>query len=70
MGTLFLAYLAGALTTINPCVLPLLPILMASAYASGRVGPVALGAGLVTAFTLVGVAVSATGSFLGSSQPP
>jgi cytochrome c-type biogenesis protein len=65
MGTFFLAYLAGALTTINPCVLPLLPILVASAYASGRLGPVALGAGLVASFTLVGVAISATGSFLG-----
>jgi cytochrome c-type biogenesis protein len=65
MSALFLAFLAGALTTINPCVLPLLPILAASAYASGRLGPVALGAGLVTAFTVVGVAVSATGAFLG-----
>jgi cytochrome c biogenesis protein CcdA len=65
MGSLLLAYLAGALTTINPCVLPLLPILMASALASGRLGPVALGAGLVTSFTIVGVAISATGSFLG-----
>ncbi len=65
MGALLLAFLAGALTTINPCVLPLLPILAASAYASGRLGPVALGAGLVTAFTLVGVAISATGTFLG-----
>jgi cytochrome c biogenesis protein CcdA len=65
MTALFLAFAAGALTTINPCVLPLLPILVGSAFASGRFGPIALGAGLVTAFTIVGVAVSASGSFLG-----
>jgi cytochrome c-type biogenesis protein len=65
MSVLVLAFLAGALTTINPCVLPLLPILVASAYASGRFGPIALGAGLVTSFTVIGVAISATGSFLG-----
>jgi cytochrome c-type biogenesis protein len=65
MGALILAFLAGALTTINPCVLPLLPILVASAYGSGRLGPIALGAGLVVSFTIIGVAISATGSFLG-----
>jgi cytochrome c biogenesis protein CcdA len=65
MLALVLAFLAGALTTINPCVLPLLPVLVGSALASGRLGPVALGAGLVSAFTLVGVVVSASGSFLG-----
>lgn len=65
MGALVLAFIAGALTTINPCVLPLLPVLVASALASGRFGPVALGAGLITSFTLVGIAVSATGDVLG-----
>jgi cytochrome c biogenesis protein CcdA len=65
MSALVLAFLAGALTTINPCILPLLPILVVSAYASGGFGPVALGAGLVTSFTLIGVAISASGNFLG-----
>ncbi|SRR5579885_760801 len=68
MDALFLAFLAGALTTINPCVLPLLPIVFASALASGRFGPAALAAGLVASFTLVGVAVAAGGSFLGLDE--
>jgi cytochrome c biogenesis protein CcdA len=68
MGALVLAFLAGALTTINPCVLPLLPVLFASALASGKLGPVALVAGLVTSFTLVGVAVAATGSLFGFDE--
>jgi cytochrome c-type biogenesis protein len=65
MGALVVAFVAGALTTINPCVLPLLPILVASAYGSSRFGPLALGAGLVASFTIVGVAISATGGFFG-----
>jgi cytochrome c biogenesis protein CcdA len=65
MTALVLAFAAGALTTINPCVLPLLPILLASAFASSRVGPLALGAGLVTSFTVIGVAISASGNLLG-----
>jgi cytochrome c-type biogenesis protein len=68
MGALLLAFLAGALTTINPCVLPLLPVVFASALASGRFGPAALVAGLVASFTLVGVAVAAGGSFLGLDE--
>lgn len=65
MGALLLAFLAGALTTINPCVLPLLPIVFASALASGKLGPVALVAGLVTSFTLLGVAIAAAGDVFG-----
>lgn len=65
MTALLLAFLAGALTTINPCVLPLLPVFVGSAFASGRFGPVALGAGLVASFTIIGVAIGASGSLLG-----
>jgi cytochrome c biogenesis protein CcdA len=65
MTALVLAFLAGALTTVNPCVLPLLPVLIASAFASGRLGPLALGAGLIASFTIVGVAIGASGAFLG-----
>lgn len=68
MGALLLAFLAGALTTINPCVLPLLPIVFASALASGRLGPVALVAGLVTSFTILGVAIAAAGDVFGLNE--
>lgn len=68
MIALTLAFAAGALTTVNPCVLPLLPVLAASAVSSGRLGPLALGAGLVTSFTIAGVAISASGAFLGLDE--
>lgn len=65
MGALLLSFVAGTLTTINPCVLPLLPIVFATALSAGRAGPFALIIGLVAGFTLVGVAVAATGAFFG-----
>jgi cytochrome c biogenesis protein CcdA len=68
MGALFLSFIAGALTTINPCVLPLLPVVFATALTTGRAGPLALVAGLVTGFTAVGVAVAAAGSFFGIDE--
>lgn len=68
MGALFLSFTAGALTTINPCVLPLLPVVFATALATGRAGSLALVAGLVTGFTAVGVAVAAAGSFFGIDE--
>ena len=43
---LFLGFLAGALTFINPCVLPVLPIVLGSALQSGRHGPLAIAAGM------------------------
>ncbi|MBT6272784.1 MAG: cytochrome c biogenesis protein CcdA [Chromatiales bacterium] len=59
------AYLAGALTLINPCVLPLLPIIIAGAFQASRLGPLALACGLTLSFTIVGVGVTAFGHLAG-----
>lgn len=61
-----LAYLAGALTILSPCVLPLVPVVMSTAARSHRWGPLALSAGLVGAFTVVGFAVATLGAASGS----
>lgn len=55
------AYVAGVLTLVNPCVLPLLPIVIAAAFQNSRLGPLALAAGLTVSFAVVGVAVTAFG---------
>ena len=55
------AYVAGLLTLINPCVLPLLPIVIAAAFQNSRFGPLALAAGLTVSFAVVGVSVTAFG---------
>ena len=63
--TYFWAYLAGLLTLINPCVLPLLPIVIAASFQSSRIGPVMLAVGLTFSFTLAGVAVTVFGHLAG-----
>ena len=60
-----LAFAAGALTILSPCVLPLVPIVLGSAAQTHRYGPLALAGGLVTSFTVVGFAVATLGSSLG-----
>ena len=59
------AYLAGLLTLINPCVLPLLPIVIATAVQTSSRGPVALMLGVVVSFTAIGVGVTAFGHLVG-----
>lgn len=62
---LIFAYGAGLLTLINPCVLPVLPIVLATALQASRWGPVALAAGMSLAFVVLGVAISAFGRAIG-----
>jgi cytochrome c biogenesis protein CcdA len=63
--TLTLAFLAGLLSVINPCVLPLLPIVVAGAAADHRWGPLALAAGLALSFTAIGLFVAVIGFSIG-----
>lgn len=68
MTALLLAFFAGTLTVINPCILPLLPIVVAAAFANGKLGAAALLAGLVAGFATLGVLVNATGALFGVSE--
>lgn len=52
-----LAYGAGLLTLINPCVLPLLPLIAAGAVARHPLGPVAMALGMMVSFTFAGVTI-------------
>ena len=65
LGKYGLSLAAGSLSTLSPCVLPLLPILLGSAVAAHRFGPYALAAGLTLSFTAVGVLVASLGNVLG-----
>ena len=60
-----LGLLAGALSTLSPCVLPLVPVLLAAAVSAHRWGALALGAGLALSFTLVGLFLATLGASLG-----
>ena len=48
---LAIAFLAGVVTAISPCVLPVLPIIFAGGASGSRRRPLAIVAGLVVAFT-------------------
>ena len=64
-GTYGIALIAGLLTTLSPCVLPLVPILMGSAVTAHRLGPWALACGVALSFTLAGVFLASVGASLG-----
>jgi len=67
MTTLALSFLAGLLTILSPCVLPLAPIVVAASRARSVAGPLALAAGLAVSFGLVGGALAAAGIEAGDS---
>jgi len=56
--SLLLALLGGLLTSLSPCVIPLLPLVVGSAGSRHRFGPVALCAGLILSFSMLGVAIA------------
>jgi cytochrome c biogenesis protein CcdA len=60
-----LSFAAGGLSTMSPCVLPIVPILLGTALAAHRFGPYALACGLALSFTVVGVFVAGAGSAIG-----
>ncbi len=65
LGILGLAFAAGALTILSPCVVPLLPIVLSAAATKSKWGPLALGAGVVLAFVTVGLFVALVGFSIG-----
>ena len=56
-----LAFAAGMLTILSPCVLPLAPVVVASARAEDPRGPIALGLGLAATFGVVGGVLASFG---------
>ncbi|XYD07551.1 cytochrome c biogenesis protein CcdA [Methylobacterium sp. NMS12] len=65
LGTVGFAFLAGLLSVLSPCVLPLIPIVLGTAAAEHRLGPAALAAGLAIAFTAIGLFVATIGFTVG-----
>ncbi len=65
LGGISAGFLAGMLSTLSPCVLPLLPLVVGGAAAAHRAGPLALAAGLAVSFTAVGLFVATVGFSIG-----
>lgn len=68
LGLLLLGYGAGALSTLNPCVLPLLPIILFTVLQQNVWGPVALAAGLAVSFAAFGIFIALIGFGIGIDQ--
>lgn len=56
--TIGFAFLAGVITVLSPCVLPLLPIILASATQEGKARPIGMIVGFVGTFTAATLALS------------
>src|SRR5690606_34148083 len=65
MATLGLAFLAGVLSILNPCTLPILPVVLGAAISEHRYGPLFLAAGLTLSFTAIGLFVATVGFAIG-----
>ncbi len=65
MATLALAFLAGLLSILSPCVLPLVPIVLGAAISEHRFGPLALAGGLALSFTVLGLLIALVGFSVG-----
>jgi len=64
-GGIGFGFLAGLLSTLSPCVLPLLPLVLGAAAAAHRLGMLALAAGLVVSFVTVGLFLATIGYAIG-----
>lgn len=56
MGELGIAIAAGGLTTLNPCVFPILPLVVGASLQENKIAPVVMGIGMVFAFAALGLA--------------
>jgi cytochrome c-type biogenesis protein len=65
VGSLALAFVAGVLSILSPCVLPILPIVLGAAASEHRWGPAALAAGLAASFVVIGLFVATIGYSIG-----
>jgi cytochrome c biogenesis protein CcdA len=60
-----LSMAAGSLTTLSPCVFPILPLVVGGALQGNRFAPVAMGLGMTASFAGIGVLLGALGPALG-----
>jgi cytochrome c biogenesis protein CcdA len=65
VATYGLGFLAGMATLLSPCVLPILPLLFASALSRHRWGAAMLALGLALSFALTGTLLATLGAHLG-----
>lgn len=65
LSHLGLSMVAGSLTTLSPCVFPLLPLVLGGAVQSNPLAPLAMGAGMTASFAGIGLLLGTLGPALG-----
>lgn len=65
IGSVGLAFIAGTLSVLSPCVLPILPVVLGVAASNHKLGPAALAAGLTASFVAIGLFVATLGHSIG-----
>ena len=65
LASIGLGFLAGLLSILSPCVLPLVPLPLGAAAGEHRAGPWALAGGLALSFTAIGLFVATIGFAIG-----
>jgi len=60
-----LSLAAGGLTTLSPCVFPILPLVLGGAVQGNRLAPLAMGSGMAISFAFIGLVIGALGPALG-----
>jgi cytochrome c-type biogenesis protein len=65
LGSFVLALVAGMLSVLSPCVLPILPIVLGAAASERKWGPAALAIGLSASFVPIGMFVATIGYTIG-----
>ena len=65
LGSIGFGFVAGLLSTLSPCVLPLMPLVLGPALAAHRLGILALAAGLVLSYVAIGMFVATIGFGIG-----
>jgi cytochrome c biogenesis protein CcdA len=64
-GALALALIAGVLSVLSPCVLPILPVVLGAAASEHRWGPAVLAIGLSISFVAIGLFAATVGYSIG-----
>jgi cytochrome c-type biogenesis protein len=65
IGSPVLAFVAGVLSILSPCVLPILPVVLGAAASQHRLGPIALASGLSISFVGIGLFLATIGHAIG-----
>jgi len=65
LGSIVFGFLAGILSTLSPCVLPVLPLILGAAVAVHRAAILALALGMALSFVVLGLFIATIGFSIG-----